>query len=136
PAGAEPTHGGAHRAGHRPPAAHRHGRGPDRGPGPRPGGRDRHPRRAARARRPLPGAVGRERFGGWCGGSRVPRGGARRVREPHRRRVGGGGAMLRTLLPLLPDGSRRAVVGHLLLTVLSLALRAAGVVLLVPLVAA
>ena len=41
--------------------------------------------------------------------------------------------MIRTLLSLLPPGSRRSVVTHLSLTVVSVLLRAAGVVLLVPL---
>ncbi|MFT4296050.1 MAG: ABC transporter ATP-binding protein [Micropruina sp.] len=44
--------------------------------------------------------------------------------------------MIRTLLALLPDGSRGRVVKHLVLTVLSVVLRAAGAVLLVPLLAA
>lgn len=44
--------------------------------------------------------------------------------------------MIRTLLSLLPAGSRPAVVTHLALTVVSVALRAAGAVLLVPLVGA
>lgn len=44
--------------------------------------------------------------------------------------------MIRTLLALLPDGSRRAVLAHLGLTLVSVALRAAGAVLLVPLIGA
>ncbi|SJN08917.1 Lipid A export ATP-binding/permease protein MsbA [Leucobacter sp. 7(1)] len=44
--------------------------------------------------------------------------------------------MIRTLIALLPAGSRRRVTAHLTLTVVSVALRAAGVVMLVPLVAA
>ncbi|MGW0024732.1 ABC transporter ATP-binding protein [Rhodococcus sp. NPDC003383] len=44
--------------------------------------------------------------------------------------------MIRTLLTLLPPGSRRTVAAHLSLTVLGVLLRAAGVVLLVPLVGA
>ena len=44
--------------------------------------------------------------------------------------------MIRTLLSLLPQGSGRTVAGHLVLTVIGLVLRAAGAVLLVPLVAA
>ncbi|WP_053384842.1 ABC transporter ATP-binding protein [Leucobacter celer] len=44
--------------------------------------------------------------------------------------------MIRTLLALLPTDSRGRVVGHLMLTVLGVILRAAGAVLLVPLVAA
>lgn len=44
--------------------------------------------------------------------------------------------MIRTLLSLLPAGSRRAVAAHLALTVLGIVLRAAGAVLLVPLVSA
>ncbi|MFT4216558.1 MAG: ABC transporter ATP-binding protein [Micropruina sp.] len=44
--------------------------------------------------------------------------------------------MIRTLLAVLPAGSRGRVVKHLVLTVLSVALRAAGAVLLVPLLAA
>jgi len=43
--------------------------------------------------------------------------------------------MIRTLLSLLPQGSGRAVACHLALTVAGLVLRAAGAVLLVPLVA-
>ncbi|MGN5237190.1 ABC transporter ATP-binding protein [Rhodococcus sp. SJ-3] len=44
--------------------------------------------------------------------------------------------MIRTLLALLPPGSRRTVVLHQSLTVVSVVLRAVGVVLLVPLVGA
>ncbi|MFJ3539046.1 hypothetical protein ACIPQA_26700 [Streptomyces sp. NPDC090109] len=44
--------------------------------------------------------------------------------------------MIRTLLSLLPAGSRRAIGAHLALTVLGVALRAVGAVLLIPLVAA
>ncbi len=44
--------------------------------------------------------------------------------------------MIRTILGLLPTGSRRTVVAHLILTVIGLMLRAAGAVLIVPLVAA
>ncbi len=44
--------------------------------------------------------------------------------------------MIRTLLVLLPPGSRRTVASHVFLTVVSVALRAAGVVLMVPLVGA
>ncbi|HRQ01194.1 MAG TPA: iron ABC transporter permease, partial [Terrimesophilobacter sp.] len=44
--------------------------------------------------------------------------------------------MIRTLISLLPPGSGRAVAGHLVLTVIGVALRAVGAVLLVPLVAA
>lgn len=44
--------------------------------------------------------------------------------------------MIRTMLALLPAGSRRAVLAHLVLTVVGVVLRAAGAVLLVPLVAA
>ncbi|WP_068160778.1 ABC transporter ATP-binding protein [Rhodococcus phenolicus] len=44
--------------------------------------------------------------------------------------------MIRTLLTLLPPGSRRTVVTHLTLTVIGVLLRAVGVVLLVPLVGA
>jgi len=44
--------------------------------------------------------------------------------------------MIRTLLSLLPADGRRTVVAHLSLTAVSLVLRAAGAVLLVPLVAA
>lgn len=44
--------------------------------------------------------------------------------------------MIRTLLALLPAGSRGRVAAHLTLTILGVALRAAGVVLLVPFVAA
>lgn len=44
--------------------------------------------------------------------------------------------MIRTLIALLPAGGRRRVTAHLTLTVVSVALRAAGVVMLVPLVAA
>jgi len=44
--------------------------------------------------------------------------------------------MIRTLLALLPDGSRGRIAGHLILTILGIVLRAAGAVLLVPLVAA
>ncbi|QOW00914.1 ABC transporter ATP-binding protein [Rhodococcus pyridinivorans] len=44
--------------------------------------------------------------------------------------------MIRTLFPLLPPGSRTLVVAHLALTVVGVALRAAGVVVLVPLVGA
>ncbi len=44
--------------------------------------------------------------------------------------------MIRTLLALLPDGSRGKVIGHLALSVLGVILRAAGVVVLIPLVAA
>lgn len=44
--------------------------------------------------------------------------------------------MIRTLLALLPPRSGRSVVVYLLLSVLGLLLRALGVVLLVPLVAA
>lgn len=44
--------------------------------------------------------------------------------------------MIRTLLTLLPPGSRRTVAAHLSLTVVGVLLRAAGVVLLVPLVGA
>ncbi|MEV1291915.1 ABC transporter ATP-binding protein [Pseudonocardia sp. NPDC049635] len=44
--------------------------------------------------------------------------------------------MIRTLLSLLPDGSRRTVVAHAAFTVLTVLLRAAAAVLLVPLVGA
>lgn len=44
--------------------------------------------------------------------------------------------MIRTVLHLLPDAERRRVPGYVLLMLLSLTLRAAGTVLLVPLVAA
>ncbi|WP_454299814.1 ABC transporter ATP-binding protein [Salana multivorans] len=44
--------------------------------------------------------------------------------------------MIRALLALLPEGSRRTVVTHLALAVVSVLLRAVGVVLLVPLVQA
>lgn len=44
--------------------------------------------------------------------------------------------MIRTLLTLLPTGSRNSILGHLTLTVIGVAFRAAGAVLLVPLVAA
>lgn len=44
--------------------------------------------------------------------------------------------MIRAVLALLPAGSRPAVIGHLLLTVVGVVLRAVGAVLLVPLVAA
>lgn len=44
--------------------------------------------------------------------------------------------MIRTLLRLVPSGSRGAIAGHLALTVLGVALRAAGVVLLVPVLGA
>ncbi|MDN5732546.1 MAG: iron ABC transporter permease, partial [Yaniella sp.] len=44
--------------------------------------------------------------------------------------------MIRTLLALLPTGSTRAVIAHLILTVVSVIMRAAGTVLLVPLIAA
>lgn len=44
--------------------------------------------------------------------------------------------MIRTLLALLPERSGARIAGHLALTVVSVVLRAAGVVLLVPLVAA
>ncbi len=44
--------------------------------------------------------------------------------------------MIRTLLALLPAGSRRTIDAHLALTLVSIALRAAASVLLVPLVAA
>ncbi len=44
--------------------------------------------------------------------------------------------MIRTLLSLLPAGSGPKVARHTALTVLGVALRAAGAVLLVPLVAA
>ncbi|WP_301422261.1 ABC transporter ATP-binding protein [Yaniella sp.] len=44
--------------------------------------------------------------------------------------------MIRTLFALLPAGSSRAVITHLALTVVSVIMRAAGAVLLVPLIAA
>lgn len=44
--------------------------------------------------------------------------------------------MIRALLTLLPDGSRGRIGGHLVLTFVSVILRAAGAVLLVPLIAA
>lgn len=44
--------------------------------------------------------------------------------------------MIATVLRLLPDGSRRLVTTHLVLTVISVALRAAAAVLLVPLIGA
>ncbi|WP_435278694.1 ABC transporter ATP-binding protein [Rhodococcus yananensis] len=44
--------------------------------------------------------------------------------------------MIRTVLALLPPGSRRTVVTHLCLTVVGVVLRAVGVVLLIPLVGA
>lgn len=44
--------------------------------------------------------------------------------------------MIRTLISLLPQGSGRAVAWHLVLTIAGLVLRAAGAVLVVPLVAA
>ena len=44
--------------------------------------------------------------------------------------------MIGLVLSLLPSGSRRSVLAHLVLTVLGVALRAAGAVLLVPLVGA
>lgn len=44
--------------------------------------------------------------------------------------------MIRTLISLLPSGSGRTVAAHLVLSIIGLALRAAGAVLLVPLVAA
>ncbi|KAG4077985.1 hypothetical protein HA402_015703 [Bradysia odoriphaga] len=44
--------------------------------------------------------------------------------------------MIRTLLAILPSGSGRSIIVHLCLTVIGVALRAAGAVVLVPLVAA
>lgn len=44
--------------------------------------------------------------------------------------------MIRTLLALLPSGSRRAITAHLALTAVGVVLRAVGAVLLIPMVAA
>ena len=58
PAGTQPTHPRSDGARHRPPAAHRHPRRPDRRARRRRGRRDRHPRRTAGGGRAVPRAVG------------------------------------------------------------------------------
>src|SRR5262249_19247540 len=102
--------------GDRPSTAHHRPRRPDRRARSWPDHRTRHPRRVAGRRRTLPPALG-DRSG------------------PARRRRGGR-AMIRTWMSLAPADRRRKLVGFTALAFTSVVVRAAGTVLLVPLVGA
>src|SRR5699024_1491943 len=122
-AGPERPGGRSHRAGDRPPAAHRHRCRPHRGAGRWPHRRDRPTRGPARRRRTLRPAVARP-FG--------RRHGPARGRRAHRGRR----TMIRTMLHLLPTDHRSRVITYTVLVLASAVLRAAGTVVLVPLIAA